>query len=55
MIELKINGKHINLKDFPSRALESTILGFIKALKLQEQPEDIEIIIKKDAKANDNS
>ncbi|GAB6078427.1 hypothetical protein [Hydrogenobaculum acidophilum] len=54
MIELKINGKTITLKDFPSRALESTIVGFIKALKLQETPKDIEIKIKKDAKDKDN-
>ncbi|MGC8650814.1 MAG: hypothetical protein ACP5S8_07600 [Hydrogenobaculum sp.] len=54
MIELKINGKTITLKDFPSKALESTIIGFIKALKLEEEPTEVKILIKKDATDKDN-
>jgi hypothetical protein len=55
MIELKINDKEIRLKDFPSKALESTIIGFIKALKLEEEPKEVKILIKKDATNKDNS
>ncbi len=46
MIELIINGKTVKLKDFPSRALESTIMGFLKTLTLQEIPKNITIHIK---------
>ncbi len=55
MIELYINGKRISLKDFPSRALEGTIIGFIKALTLKDEPKEIEIKIKKDAQNKDNT
>jgi hypothetical protein len=54
MIEIEINDKKIRLKEFPSKALESTIIGFIKALNLEEEPHDIKIFIKKDAPNKNN-
>jgi hypothetical protein len=54
MIELEINQKKIHLKEFPSKALESTIIGFIKALNLEEEPHEIKIFIKKDAPDKNN-
>lgn len=46
MIELYINKKPIRLKEFPQKAFENTILGFISALNLDETPKEINIIIK---------
>jgi hypothetical protein len=46
MIELEINQKKIHLKEFPSKALESTIIGFITSLNLEEPPKEVKIIIK---------
>lgn len=55
MIELYINQKSIKLKEFPQKAFENTILGFISALTLQEKPKEIKIIIKDESRDKDNS
>ncbi len=49
---LKINGKRVKLKDFPMRALRGTVLGFVRSLNLEEEPKEIEIIIKVDEEDN---
>jgi hypothetical protein len=46
MIELIINDKQVKLKDFPSRALKNTIMGFLTSLNLEEPPKEVKIIIK---------
>ncbi|WP_457601261.1 hypothetical protein [Hydrogenivirga sp.] len=47
-IVLEVNGKRVKLKDFPMRALKGTIVGFIKSLNLEEEPQDIRIEIRLD-------
>ena len=52
---LKINGKEIELKDFPIRALKGVIIGFVKSLNLKEEPKEISIKIildEKDSRCN---
>ena len=36
-----VNGKEIKLKDFPKRALYNVVLGFLKSLKLEEEPKEV--------------
>ena len=36
-----VNGKEVKLKDFPKRALYNVVLGFLKSLKLEEEPKEV--------------
>ncbi|ADC88766.1 hypothetical protein Thal_0129 [Thermocrinis albus DSM 14484] len=44
-VVIKVNGKELNLKDFPRRVAYNVVLGFIRSLNLEEEPEYIEIHI----------
>jgi len=44
-VQILVNGKEVKLKDFPQRALYNVILGFLKSLKLEEEPKNIVIQI----------
>jgi hypothetical protein len=48
-VQILVNGKEVKLKDFPKRALYNVVFGFLKSLKLEEEPEKIviEIDVKK--------
>ena len=39
-VQILVNGKEVKLKDFPKRALYNLILGFLKSLKLEEEPKE---------------
>ncbi len=54
-IVLEINGKPVRLKEFPKRALMGTVVGFIKSLNLDEEPEEITIKIKLNGKDRGSS
>ena len=45
-VELEVNGKRVRLKEFPQKALAGVILGFVKSLNIEEEPEEIKIRIK---------
>ena len=53
-IVLEVNGKRVKLKDFPMRALKGTVVGFIKSLNLEEEPESIKIEIRLNEKDKGN-
>jgi hypothetical protein len=40
-VQILVNGKEVKLKDFPQRALYNLILGFLKSLKLEEEPKEV--------------
>lgn len=42
-VQLKINGKEISLNPFANNIISSTIWGMVTSLKLEEEPEKIEI------------
>ncbi|MFZ8786330.1 hypothetical protein [Thermocrinis sp.] len=44
-VQILVNGKEVKLKDFPKRALYNVVLGFLKSLKLEEEPKNIVIEI----------
>jgi hypothetical protein len=44
-VQILVNGKEVKLKDFPQRALYNLVLGFLKSLKLEEEPKNIVIEI----------
>ncbi len=44
-VQILVNGKEVKLKDFPQTALYNLILGFLKSLKLEEEPKNIVIEI----------
>ena len=48
-VQILVNGKEVKLKDFPKRVLYNVVLGFLKSLKLEEEPKNIviEIDVKK--------
>jgi hypothetical protein len=48
-VQILVNGKEVKLKDFPKRVLYNVVLGFLKSLKLEEEPKNIviEIEVKK--------
>ncbi|WP_448583398.1 hypothetical protein [Thermocrinis sp.] len=45
-VQIFVNGQDIRLKDFPKRAIYNVVLGFVKSLKLDESPKEIEIKVK---------
>ena len=45
-VQILINGREIKLKDFPQRVVYNLVLGFVKSLKLEESPSEIEIRVK---------
>jgi len=45
-VQIFVNGKEIKLKDFPQRVVYNLVLGFVKSLKLEENPSEIEIRVK---------
>ena len=47
-VVLRVNGKKVELKEFPKRALKGTVLGFVKSLNLKEEPREVEIVIRVD-------
>ncbi len=49
-VVLEVNGKEVRLKDFPMRALKGVVVGFVKSLNLEEEPEEIKIKIVLDGK-----
>ena len=44
-VELKVNGKEISLNPFANNIVGNTICGMVSSLKLDEEPEKIEIKI----------
>jgi len=40
-VQILVNGKEVRLKDFPRRALYNVVLGFLKSLKLEEEPKEV--------------
>jgi hypothetical protein len=40
-VQILVNGKEVKLKDFPQRALYNLVLGFLKSLKLEEDPKEV--------------
>ena len=40
-VQILVNGKEVKLKDFPQRALYNLVLGFLKSLKLEEEPKEV--------------
>jgi hypothetical protein len=40
-VQILVNGKEVKLKDFPQRALYNVVLGFLKSLKLEEEPKEV--------------
>jgi len=44
-VELKVNGKEISLNPFANNILGNTIWGMISSLKLEDEPEKMEIKI----------
>jgi hypothetical protein len=40
-VQILVNGKEVKLKDFPKRALYNLVLGFLKSLKLEEEPKEV--------------
>jgi hypothetical protein len=44
-VQILVNGKEVKLKDFPKRTLYNVVLGFLKSLKLEEEPKNIVIEI----------
>ncbi|WP_448587252.1 hypothetical protein [Thermocrinis sp.] len=51
-VQILVNGEEIRLKDFPRRVIYNLILGFVKSLKLEEDPRDIEIRVRLGEKEN---
>ncbi|WP_333784702.1 hypothetical protein [Thermocrinis sp.] len=45
-VQIFVNGKEVKLKDFPQRAIYNILLGFVKSLKLNETPREVEIKVK---------
>ncbi|MEZ0360413.1 MAG: hypothetical protein ABWK04_00750 [Hydrogenobacter sp.] len=52
---IKVNGKDVKLKDFPKRVTHNVIVGLIKSLNLEEEPEDIVIHVKVSKEGNGSS
>ena len=44
-VELKVNGKEITLNPFANNIVGNTIWGMVSSLKLDDEPEKIEIKI----------
>ena len=44
-VELKVNGKEISLNPFANNIVGNTIWGMVSSLKLEDEPEKIEIKI----------
>ncbi|MDH4222036.1 MAG: hypothetical protein OEV55_00705 [candidate division Zixibacteria bacterium] len=44
-VELKVNGKEITLNPFANNIIGNTIWGMVSSLKLDDEPEKIEIKI----------
>jgi len=44
-VELKVNGKEISLNPFANNIIGNTIWGMVSSLKLEDEPEKIEIKI----------
>jgi hypothetical protein len=40
-VQILVNGKEVKLKDFPKRALYNVVLGFLRSLKLEEEPKEV--------------
>lgn len=55
MVELEVNGKKVYLKEFPKEALKGVVLGFLKSLKLKEEPKEVKITIKLEEKDGEES
>jgi len=44
-VELKVNGKEVPLNPFANNVFGNTIWGMVTSLKLEEEPETVEIKI----------
>lgn len=54
-VQIFVNGREVKLKDFPKRVIYSILLGFVKSLKLDENPREIEIRVKVGEEENTGS
>ncbi|HEX9912089.1 MAG TPA: hypothetical protein VGB01_02450 [candidate division Zixibacteria bacterium] len=44
-VELKVNGKEVSLNPFANNIIGNTIWGMVSSLKLEDEPEKMEIKI----------
>jgi len=47
-VKLKVNDKEISLNPFANNVIGNTIWGVVSSLKLEEEPEKIEVIVSKE-------
>ncbi|MCS6957064.1 MAG: hypothetical protein RMK75_01205 [Aquificaceae bacterium] len=45
-VKILVNGKQVNLKDFPKRVLYNLLLGYVKSLNLEEEPKEVQVYVK---------
>ncbi len=45
-VKIFVNGREIRLKDYPKRVLYNLIEGYVKSLKLEDPPREIEVHVK---------
>ncbi len=48
-VELKVNGKEVSLNPFANNIISNTIWSMVSSLKLEEEPEKIEIKISRES------
>lgn len=51
-IRIFINGKEVNLKDFPKRVLYNLLWGYVRSLNLEEEPKEVQVYVKLKGKNN---
>ncbi len=45
-VKVLVNGKEVRLKDYPRRVAYNLVLGYVKSLNLEEEPQEIVLYVK---------